>query len=260
MKIVIITHEGKEKKGFLLDRKNGTSNYLFLHFKTKVKLLENDTIINVEKGGCIIYTPNIQHWFFAEEEALIHDWVHFLTDDSDIFFSLDLPLNKVFYPADTQFITSDILKCEKENFNKDTFYSENVNAMLTSFFIKLKREVLGSKQDNMSRYMAQLHLSFKELRHNIYSNAETDWNVKKMADKMLLSRSRFSVLYKNFFTVSPNEDVIRAKMIRADYLLKNSNFTITEIAEILGYTSVFHFIRQCKKRTGLTPTQLRNQG
>ena len=45
---------------------------------------------------------------------------------------------------------------------------------------------------------------------------------------------------------------------KAKELLSRSELTIAEIAEKCGYKTEFHFMRQFKQKTSLTPTQFRN--
>jgi YesN/AraC family two-component response regulator len=55
-------------------------------------------------------------------------------------------------------------------------------------------------------------------------------------------------------------DVICARIDAAKVLLVSSPDTsVTELAEKLGYKNPYHFIRQFKKITGITPGAYRNK-
>ena len=95
--------------------------------------------------------------------------------------------------------------------------------------------------------------TFKAVRADIYRNPEKYISVDDMAKQTYLSRSRFSVLYKKLFLVSPNNDLINARIAKASYLLSVETLTLTEIAEECGYQSVYHFIRQFHSVMGTTP-------
>jgi len=255
--VVKLKHEGKERKGFVLNRPNGTKDFLFIHFKTPANLLQNDIKIQINPGACIIYTPNTRHWFEVTDCDLIHDWVHFLPENPEEFINFGLPINRIFYPPQVHFITPAIMACESEFINKELSWEEVVSATLTSFFIKLKREIIREKTLATSSYMTELHKNFKQLRLAIYGQVEEAWDIERMASELSLSRSRFSVLYKKFFGVSPKDDLIAARIARAEYLLKSSNLKISQIAEMSGYTNTYHFIRQFKKITGVSPGNAR---
>ncbi len=42
-RIEILKYDGKERKGFIVDRPHGTNDYLFLHFKTPVNIYQEMT-------------------------------------------------------------------------------------------------------------------------------------------------------------------------------------------------------------------------
>jgi AraC-like DNA-binding protein len=81
-----------------------------------------------------------------------------------------------------------------------------------------------------------------------------------MAQQVSLSPSRFHAVYKAMFDISPMADVINAKIDRAKTLLiMDEKIGILEISERLGYSNQYHFIRQFKAATGMTPGQYRKK-
>lgn len=242
--------EGHEKQGFILDRPNGTDDYLFLHFKTPVNILQNDNIINVTQGTCLITTPRRHHWFESPDCELEHDWVHFIPDNADEFLNLGLPVNKIFMPLRTNFITSLVKDCQEEIINKEMYWEENISSSLSKLFVLLARETQRDNAFLPSKYMRD---KFKKFRLMLYGNTNKNWEIDDMAKELSLSRSRFTVLYKMFFGVSPKEDLIEARISYAKYLLNGSSMIIDEVAQISGYSNVYHFIRQFKDVTGSPP-------
>ena len=80
-----------------------------------------------------------------------------------------------------------------------------------------------------------------------------------MADAMLLSQGYFQRLYKKEFGVSAMSDVIAARIVYAQQLLRESHASVQKIAERCGYENEIYFMQQFKKETGLTPTQYRRK-
>lgn len=252
-----INFERKERKGFIIDRPNGTDDFLFIHFKSPVKLFEDGSIIDVEKGGCWITTPNTKHWFESSECELIHDWFHFLPNSHEDFLNLGFEINKVFYPLSTGLITPIVRECYEEFINKDIYWQENITAFLNRLFITLAREFKSETLNPSSRLMRETYEEFKKFRLDLYRNLSKDWNVCAMAKSLSLSRSRFTILYCSIFGISPKEDLISQRISYAKHLLSSSNMKIEEIAIYCGYSNVYHFIRQFKERTGLSPGKYR---
>ena len=72
-----------------------------------------------------------------------------------------------------------------------------------------------------------------------------------------MSRSRFQHLYTETFGVSVNKDIINSRLKKAVELLETSDQSISDIASIVGYSSIQYFTRQFKNEIGLTPVQYR---
>lgn len=248
--INLTKHNGKENEKFNLIRTLGTDDYLFLHFKTPVIF----TIFNKEhklsEGTCIVLSPGTPHAFRPDGCNLIHDWIHFIPNDTDIFSKLKIDLNTFLYPSSSDFITTSVKKCELELINKNEFYKELISAELTNMFIKLKRQL----KENAFGYHAD---DFKVLRIDIYRNPHKYISTSDMAKSVNLSRSRFSVLYKELFGISPQSDHINAKVSKASYLLSVGTLSLDEISQKCGYQNIYHFIRQFRQIVGVTPGQYR---
>lgn len=241
--VIRIKHEGKENKDFRLSRPYGTEEYLFLHFKTPVIFTLLGKTHSISPGTCILLSPGTPHSFYPDECDLVHDWIHFTTD-----YNLEdkIDINVFFKPIHSDFITSSVKKCELEKIYKEVSYEEIISAEMTSMFIKVKRML---KSDLSSPHINSL----KELRIDIYRHPSHYKSTVSMAESVNLSRSRFSVLYKELFSVSPTEDLINARISKASYLLSVGTYSLDEISTMCGYQNIYHFIRQFKAVTGITP-------
>ena len=121
-KILRTKHNGKENRNFNLVRQNGTDDYLFLHFKTPVIFTLFDKVHRIAQGTCIILSPNTPHAFHPENCELVHDWIHFLPSDKNVFADLKIELNTFFSPSNPDFITASVKRCELEHINKNEFF------------------------------------------------------------------------------------------------------------------------------------------
>ena len=54
----------------------------------------------------------------------------------------------------------------------------------------------------------------RELRTEVHESFSKPWTIGQMASKMGLSASRFASLYKQEFSTSPTEDLIRTELIK----------------------------------------------
>ena len=82
-------------------------------------------------------------------------------------------------------------------------------------------------------------------------------DLNKLEDYLHVSRSTLGRLFRREAGISPREFWIGRKLHRAQYYLCSSNFSIKEIAALLGYSSQFHFTGEFKKHMGIPPTVFR---
>ena len=77
--------------------------------------------------------------------------------------------------------------------------------------------------------------------------------MEELAGLLNLSPSRFHVVYKAMFGISPVKDIIYNRIQSAKNMLVATDFPIAEIGEKLGYLNTNHFIRQFKSVVKHTP-------
>lgn len=242
-------HNGTEDESFNLSRPSGTNDYLFIHFKTNTVFTLFDKMYYLTNGNCILLSPGTPHFFYPDNCRLVHDWVHFLPSNEGEFIKSAPPLNTFFSPHDPGFITSVVKKCELELIYREQDYESMVSSEMNRLFITLKRRI--------SKPVSGSNPELKTLRLDIYNNPHLYPDTTVMAKSVSLSRSRFSVVYKDHFGVSPKTDLIAARISKATYLLSLGTLTLNEIFELCGYQSVYHFIRQFRQETGTTPGKFR---
>ena len=54
-------------------------------------------------------------------------------------------------------------------------------------------------------------------------------------------------------------EVINSRLEHAKFMLTSTDVPINQIAEMCGYKSDIHFMRQFKSRMGMTPTEFRSR-
>ena len=84
------------------------------------------------------------------------------------------------------------------------------------------------------------------------------WTVAELADSCHVSPGHFTRQFKAYAKIGPREFITRTRIEAAKGLLRMSGHTIGEIAEILGYGDIFHFSRQFREQTGISPSLYRN--
>ena len=253
--IILMRYNGTEPKKFHLIRTEGTNDYLFIHFKSICRVVINGETHSITPGMFIIFTPHTPHELIATDEFFIHDWLHFLPMDTEVFSKQHIVFNK---PVKLNF--PEKISAIFQSLYSEYVYNElDANVVLQGYmnilFANLKRELTSKTDLATNKKVSQ---NFHDLRTEIYSGKNLDLTVAEAAEKCFFSSSRFGVLYKSFFNVSFNEDLQAARIFHAKYLLKSTNEPVSAIAFKCGYQNEYHFIRQFKKHTLTTPNKWRN--
>lgn len=257
MYISKIRHDWPEAADFRLIRPRGGDGYTIFLFRTPVNLELQGASISLKPGGCIIYSPGTPQYFSAQGD-LLYSWLHITDDAAALFRQYQLPLERPFYIRDVDILAGLLEKMEPEFFSQNPYREEMMDAMFRVLLVSLSRSagetapILQSKPEK--------YLDIKEIRQHVLSHPQWRWTVSEMAKMMSLSPSRFHAVYKEVFGTAPMHDVIEAKIEYAkSLLLSDKRYPLPQVAEMLGYNDQYHFIRQFRTETGMTPGVFRKQ-
>jgi AraC family transcriptional regulator of arabinose operon len=162
-----------------------------------------------------------------------------------------LEFNKIYYPINSDTITSIIQSIEKENMAKFEYYNDLCKLKMHELFAILARNSNIETQPHFAD--SETIARFTELRQKIHMSFDEDLSIEKMAAMVNLSPSRFHNLYKQIFGISPKRDYLLVKIEHAKSLMTDDSYTIAKIAELSGYNNQYHFIRQFREIVGVTP-------
>ena len=78
--------------------------------------------------------------------------------------------------------------------------------------------------------------------------------IEEICTKFSISRSSLQTLFKNNLGTAPKQYISDLKLNKSKLLIKESIYTISEISNMLGFTSIHYFSRKFKQQFGITPT------
>ena len=224
--------------------------YNFFHFPTPIEIEVDGERVVTKPNACIFSKPMAPRGFYFIEDTTMN-WIHAFPEIEPLLEKYGIPLNTVFYPNNTGFISDIFRKMKIELLQKDVHYGDILDGYATEFLVSLSRAIHGDAVPELSSTdISKLY----NLRLKVLSSANQKWTVEQMAQMVSLSPSRFHAVYKTLFGTAPMQDVIKAKMdLAKTILLMENKPTLSEVAERLGYKSTQHFILQFKAATGMTP-------
>lgn len=105
-------------------------------------------------------------------------------------------------------------------------------------------------------------LSDKQIGHVLnllHTNYQRDWAVAELANEVAISRSVFSEKFVRLVGKTPMRYLAEWRMQEASSMLRNTDYSITIIADAVGYGSEMAFRKAFRKITGKTPGMVRRK-
>lgn len=93
----------------------------------------------------------------------------------------------------------------------------------------------------------------------ISAHLEEDISLGELAEEVGLSQSHFSTLFRHSTGKSPYKFLTRQRIDRAQRLLLETDMSIAEIADSVGFCDQSHLSRHMKRILGVSPRKLRQQ-
>lgn len=101
------------------------------------------------------------------------------------------------------------------------------------------------------------HGKVHEVAEYLTFHCETGESLEELAERFFISKSYLSRIFREVTGFSVNEYRNLSRVKKARELLANSEYSITEISEILGFESITYFERIFKKHADITPLKYR---
>lgn len=122
-------------------------------------------------------------------------------------------------------------------------------------FFKLFEDISKLLEEKRSTKHDDLVKKVHEFIAQNYSDPNLSLN--SIADQLSMSPIYLSRLYKQLTVNSLSDVIAEMRMNKAKELLRDSEYTVSEIAEKTGYTNSSYFYRLFKKNNGITPNDYR---
>lgn len=241
---------------FFINRSEGSGDYLLLLIKTPAVFTVGGERVSAAPSTVMLYRVGTPQLYGASGTQFGNDWFHFMPDSPEDEQLLS-GLSALFDTPTALDSLSELsmlinLMCS-EWFSANSHRDESLDLLLRLFFLKLGEKLaLRAEGGFGSRYERMTGI-----RTMIYNLPAREWTIDGLSKRLHMSRSSFQHTYKRVFGVSPMSDVIAARTEHAKYLLSSTDHTVAHVAQLCGYASDIHFMRQFRRQTGMTPSEYR---
>lgn len=120
-----------------------------------------------------------------------------------------------------------------------------------------KNRVYNKEGGEISPVQTAKHQKVHEVADYLLHHCDTDESLEELAGRFFISKSYLSRIFREVTGFSVNEYRNITRIRKAKELLAGSEYSVTEISEVLGFESVTYFERVFKKLTDKTPLKYR---
>ena len=207
--------------------------------------------VNMESQQMMILPPFQSLKVENQEEASSCIWIPFEGDE--------LLSDKLLLPQAISLEELTIIKTLNQSF-ESSYMSERDDLAITARFQLLILSLL--KQDRgsdpaLATTSMQMNVDserFEEIDSYIKSHYYQNIQVSDLVDRFGLSRSTLQSLFRQYRNMTPKQYITHLRLERSKELIRESTYSLSEIANNLGFGSIQYFSRCFKKAYNISPS------
>lgn len=217
----------------------GSAEY---HFDDKIVMVEEGDLVFLVQGNTYYFKvlSDIYHYIYIDFEALEED--------------IENQKNDIYTLKNRQMLRSTFERLNTIWLHKKYAYRLECKSILYNVLHQVFRN--DSSENILNDKYRKIKNAVEYMTHHYMDKEITISLVAGMLD---LCEVHFRRLFKEVYSISPVKYLNILRIERAKDLLKVKGTPISEIAELVGYSSVYYFSSIFKKETDETPTQYRNR-
>ena len=235
-----------------------STDSLLIFFRSPVIYVSGSNERRLSACSAIVVTGGYKQSFRpVPGHKLRYDCISFRMSSADKQYisTLDISADVPVELSDEVTISGLIRGMKSQAMHKSRNTAEFLELSMRLLFIVLSDA--AEKSPSPEKREIPHYSELKKLRDSIYDDPTGAWDSDLLAAEMGISRAYFHRIYLAAFGVTCRQDVIESRLLYAAELLKNTDHSISVIAEQCGYESDSYFMRQFRQHKGCTPTEYR---
>ena len=211
----------------------------------------------VYAGRMVLIQPRQEqrYEYFGEDKTEVY-WVHFTGSDvKNILRSYNIPMDDpIFYSGASSTYSYLFKEMIHELQNCKTGYEDLLTMYLRQIFLLVQR-TRQEERPTVSTYI-QEEMEFARRYFNEHYNEPI--SIQEYAESRNMSVCYFQRNFKQIVKHTPMQYLLTIRVNNAASLLETTDYSMAEIAAIVGYEDPLYFSRLFRKIKGVSPRDYRN--
>lgn len=236
---------------------HGRVDYQLLYVaagKTHFYINGEDRVVTA--GHMVLYHPKEeQHYeYFGADKPEVF-WVHFTGNNvKSILKQYDIPMNDhVFFCG----MSSGYAQLYKQMIDELQTCRVGYQEFLEMCFRQLLILVQRNRLEKPTIVDSHVQEEMNYVRQYFHEHYNESISIDEFAQSRHMSISLFMRNFKKVYGVSPKQYIVNLRMNNAQSLLETTDYSVTEIAAIVGYSNPLYFSRLYHKQKGQSPSDYR---
>lgn len=236
-------------------------NHYLLHFVLKGQgyYQLNGTIYPIKTGQAFLIVPHIPTTYYADQKnPWSYIWIEFDgIKAAELLKCAGLSVKNTIYIPRFKEIKG-IPSAPDYLMHILTHHNESELYQISYLYLMFDSLIKYSKEDSQRRPGTLKEFYMKEAVHYIEAHYAEGISVEDIATWCNLNRTYFSKLFKDSLKITPQEFLLKYRMMKACDLLSKSSLPINEIAALVGYSNALNFSRAFRKQYNMPPRTWRS--
>lgn len=241
-------------------RHNHNTLELHIILQGSCKIEVESEIINITEGQGFLLRANAFHCSLETSTPFLRFSISFLLENELLLFT-NSNLEKPYILFQTTPSMRQICYEIFNEYDKTVAYmkQEMISSLLSQLIIHMFRNI---SQNNLPYKNTDLpiHMMFQTIDCFFsipLEPIEKDFSRKNLAASLHCSERQLNRLIYKLYGITFQEKRMQARMDYAKFLLRNTNKTITEICQLVGYSDESTFRKFFKSNSNMTPHEFR---
>lgn len=226
----------------------------------------NENTYTLDSGKMFLAGPYIKHAQFPDAESPLDEYYVYFNikklpsalnkENSEWNLLISSLVNNPSWFGNDKYNAS-IIMSELLNtaLKKEMGYQTELKGLFLQFLTRLVKNIFPENLIDHENSTDSNHASIHKILELSFS--QFDITLDKLSAELFLSQRQTERIIKNIYGKSFSQKKKEARMLAASDLLLSSDKSISEISDVLCFSSIGHFSSQFTKYYGKTPSQYR---